>query len=778
MFHLDRMLSAFHGERPQAQKTLAFCELSVKNDQEICEGCQRIEALFRYYSRHGTSNTDPMQGPSCQFHSNYTELLNCAERGCIACQVFRRALLLREATLDETDKANSAGNDGQVWAMLKISSSSPSPESFALEVSIKHPCGGRSSATVECAKINKHKFVDLETRPTFTEARSWVDDCLISHNECKGLRWSRRNPRRLLRIEARAEKVQIVDLRQAQPVPYMALSYSWGAKLAEKDQDLAMRRSIAKFRVTTDPFAVRHLPNTIRHAIEVAKTLRIDYIWIDTLCVPKGSDWAHEASQLYEIYGNALVTLCTFSSMKYTDGLLQSREAWKYPSKPCLLHDYWLSNYDTSLDEVRTQAHLCSRAWTLQEELLSPRILYLCGQRMYWSCAVSQKTEMGLPSPSDPDASRRRTTPLEDSSSSPSPSTPDTQLQLRRRPQEFLRTRRNIEIENLHRHWLELVSDYTRRSIFQLSDRFPAISGLAAQYLYAFTDGSGRIAPDVHQQYLAGLWRLTFAQDIAWGVQSVRHSDERPTDRIAPSWSWASVPSETNTVMQFSFANTDDFSLLDVQFRPFPHPDEADTTTTTNEEDDDDVLSLAQQGALADSIKVRGLLRRPLVDANSSAVPWASLHPVKKQDARDGANSLDLDLDFSHYIDIAVHALDRETGMLVVYEPRKREVVVQLDYVEGKEEEEEEEKGLDKVRDGNMDMDMEGWVKGLVALQVGERSMLVLEAQRGIVRELDGKGDGEGNKSEEMWEYRRVGVCNVVRDRFFARARKEEIWLV
>jgi hypothetical protein len=41
-------------------------------------------------------------------------------------------------------------------------------------------------------------------------------------------------------------------------------------------------------------------------------------------------------------------------------------------------------------------------------------------------------------------------------------------------------------------------------------------------------------------QYLAGLWAVNFAYNLAWRVQEP-HASHRPPERYCPSWSWASV---------------------------------------------------------------------------------------------------------------------------------------------------------------------------------------------------------------------------------------------
>ena len=48
------------------------------------------------------------------------------------------------------------------------------------------------------------------------------------------------------------------------------------------------------------------------------------------------------------------------------------------------------------------------------------------------------------------------------------------------------------------------------------NDRFPTLSGLAAQYLQNYVDDDTKYV--LGERYLAGLWQSHFAYDLAWAV--------------------------------------------------------------------------------------------------------------------------------------------------------------------------------------------------------------------------------------------------------------------
>ncbi len=708
-----------------------FCKLVKNSDQQYeCRGCKLIEGLFRKRREDERRKPRFSDRLTIKFHANFQELAGCAEKGCVTCQVLERALSLRQITRQEADELRTASAQDLVWASLPSTQGTDKNDLLVgkfLEVGV----GKKKTAVVSYSDSERNEmgFANLGTDPmgktVLDEARKWLRDCHEGHTICKNLRWSEKdNPSYLVYIKPGCKELQLQKTSEEKELlRYAALSYSWGN---ETTTDPRLQKLIKATKTTQDnimtrenSFLVSELPKTIRDAIRLTWSLDIPYIWVDAMCIPPGIDWDIEASKMHIVYGNAHVTLAACSSIRSTDGLFRPRQAWQYQSKAYRLsHKYWLANLDMPLKEIRLRTPLFKRAWTLQEERLSPRILYLCGQRMYWSCVCSQQTEMGW---------SERSRPFEG---------PDT-LEWLWQPQKFLETRREQNEHDLHEQWLELVKAYTRRSMYTCGDRLPAMSGLAAQYISTYADGEIVTG----EEYFAGLWRRTFAQDLAWSVQYAK-DPSNSLYYVAPTWSWASVPLCSDVTTQHKIKPIGDrLSLLE-------------PSQLGKNDQSDKVLDVVKRGALVKSVKVSGPVRR-FIKEHSVTKAWDAVRVKKSRGGDD-------EYDFSSFGSQYVHSRNSETGQIVAHEPRKREIAGQLDYL-----------FPEKSNPGPWLFITDDALTGLYCLQIGTSTMLLLEkVRRAVEVEVDEK------KGEPIWLYRRAGICNSVQQLFFASAVPETLILI
>ena len=632
---------------------------------------------------------------TAKLHGSFDELSRCA-RKCVACQVLRRALLLEQVTNSAVDELVTS--QGPVLA--RLTHQNGAGMQLIIEAS-NTALGSRAQATVHCQQGRSH--IDSSDaigpqRSTMdfsqdSQIRTWIHDCSSTHN-CNDFAWSKKNPSYLIHILSNNQAELVSGSSLSSLVPYIALSYSWG------DKAIA-----AKFRPELDvPFDRLKLAQTMQDAMLIILNLGYDYVWVDNLCIPKTSNWNVEAAKMHEVYGNSAFTLIPTCIHNASDTLPLHRSAWEYSVRSCKLGDYWLANTNMSLSSMRQSSALSRRGWIMQEERLSPRILYWSSQRVYWSCISDRRMEweqLGLQS--------------QHAESSP--------------PQRFLQLAREGRLSALRREWLDVVMGYTRREFFDVTDRFPAMAGLAIQFMNSVS----RSIDHTEEEYLAGLWRSSFDHHLCWRV-GVAVRPDAVAAGVAPSWSWASLPPRTETVYSTKFSGSKYFELvtpshlLEAKFVHFEAARDDDPKFRTTDEEQELFKSISKEqivethirhGAAVERVMVRGRLRSLLPD-NSIEYAWEALErSTGSFSYGDPSTSL--------------HARNTTSGRILVRESHQMAVFGQLDYIWSATE-----KGIT--------------LEDLSCLQVGESTGLLL-------------------KRDTTWAqyeaFQRVGLCENCPENFF-----------
>ena len=208
-----------------------------------------------------------------------------------------------------------------------------------------------------------------------------IESCQRLHM-CSVFLGARKPPTRLLAVQK--EKVSLVETLKLTDSPrYIALSYCWGGYDGLK----LTHATIGDLENGLDHSS---LPQTIRHAAELALDLEVPYLWVDSLCIlqdDNGAEWQHEAGRMHEICGHAVFTLAASASASTDDGFLRK----------CITPEFTLSQQYTfdqkdihvaswSFSDIRARSSLVKRGWIFQEELLSPRIVYWSEHGVFWFC--------------------------------------------------------------------------------------------------------------------------------------------------------------------------------------------------------------------------------------------------------------------------------------------------------------------------------------------------------------------------------------------------------
>jgi hypothetical protein len=252
------------------------------------------------------------------------------------------------------------------------------------------------------------------------------------------------------------------------------------------------------------------LPETFKHAVEIARKLGFRYLWIDSLCIVQEdkSDWEKESLEMASIYLYSCLTIAATASTDSKSRIFRER-----PQRPCICIPYdcysqdslpnspekghmLISEQKTSWDKL-AQASLNRRAWVMQERALSRRILDYAEDQLYWECQKETCSENKQISDGK---------------------TLHTIIQ----PLDFFHKE-----PQLHSNWYGLLSEYTNTALTREENRLPALAGIAR-----FIE---RVTGD---RSVAGLWK----SDLHFGLLSISVDSDmkNPKTVRAPSWSWAS----------------------------------------------------------------------------------------------------------------------------------------------------------------------------------------------------------------------------------------------
>ncbi|KAL1612648.1 hypothetical protein SLS60_000877 [Paraconiothyrium brasiliense] len=212
---------------------------------------------------------------------------------------------------------------------------------------------------------------------TMIHAKRWIEECSHDHEACRynhhEIVVSKTLPTRLIDILPDGDagvSVRVVngaDLDENKCPDYIALSYVWA--------DDELKLSTARLEAMQTELRRDTLPKAINEAIAKAQDIGFRYLWVDNLCVLQDSDEdkERESRAMADVYRNAALTIV--ATQKGIDQ--QALQAAVLPLSTYLTPGF---AWDT-------------RAWSLQERLLSRRFLHLGEEQMYWECNALKASE-------------------------------------------------------------------------------------------------------------------------------------------------------------------------------------------------------------------------------------------------------------------------------------------------------------------------------------------------------------------------------------------------
>ncbi|OJT10402.1 hypothetical protein TRAPUB_13094 [Trametes pubescens] len=544
-----------------------FCEDSVENSflpprpSTVCDACW--EGPFAMHL--GLPLVSPRNGQlyrrwlkEISYSTSLAKLQSRADGGCAWCR-----LVLRHASA-----YNSSYNE-RVTITVKGSShtsdeDSDQSQSFQkLTVHVNNPAAAYIRA--------RSPLRDVGSPRALAFARQHLDECVQGHEQCCTSSATSPGPRLPTRL------LDCTDLARPRLIPtsggrgeYLALSYVWGG-------DQVHKTTKANISTYEDSIVPSLLPRTIRDAIYVTHTLGFRWLWVDSLCIVQDSDEdkRREISRMHHIYRYARLTIMAGSATDVRAGFLQER-----PPPDINPHDQWapvalpficplrptaptpfigrpedrsatrpqvgtvfvapVYSEISARDYSFSLGRMATRAWCMQEYLMSPRALIFTPATLLFRClspvqGVGNSVYRIWNDPQLPNSLFLSGLAAPGPAAEPDP-----------------KTRKDV-----HTAWMAVVENYTRRAASDESDKLVACAAVAEQFHHVL--GS---------EYLAGLWRsdLLLAQ-LLWAAdkeqaRSLGHRHTRPTAYRAPSWSWAAIDGATNH--RYSMADLPTVALAEV----------------------------------------------------------------------------------------------------------------------------------------------------------------------------------------------------------------------
>lgn len=189
---------------------------------------------------------------------------------------------------------------------------------------------------------------------------------------------------------------------------YMALSYIWG-----QAQKTVLLTSNIKHLMEPSGLTESSVSQTIEDTILLATLLSIRYLWVDALCIIQDSDVDKKAqvAVMSHIYGSAYLTVVAAAEGDAAGGLpgLRANTRTMVQEEVQVVCDTLLSDSTASSDKILSGFSLMTtlspsafpyehflehtpwmkRGWTMQERVMSRRVLAFTKEQVWWMCRRS-----------------------------------------------------------------------------------------------------------------------------------------------------------------------------------------------------------------------------------------------------------------------------------------------------------------------------------------------------------------------------------------------------
>ena len=200
----------------------------------------------------------------------------------------------------------------------------------------------------------------LEPKFEMAICKEWLGYCQENHKLCR-------------RIGTLPSRLRVIDCQSLEIIAappqalYVALSYVWGSGHHTHENGFS---------------------RTIRDTIAVTKALGYEYLWVDKYCIEQESDddKHHQISQMDLVYQAADLTIIAAAGKDADAGLPGVLDTPRNQQPVVEIGDFVIINSMPHPHDTIAKSKWSTRAWTLQEAVLSRRRLAFTPDQTYFEC--------------------------------------------------------------------------------------------------------------------------------------------------------------------------------------------------------------------------------------------------------------------------------------------------------------------------------------------------------------------------------------------------------
>lgn len=284
----------------------------------LCEVCSKIDFSDDFSHLQGVKWQDINRDPLKYSFMTPAEMI-IAAKTCQLCALVLENIgdlsevgyIYRRLLSHTLEQAGSYETDYLVFSRSNEAQKEENPLSIGLFVPEDSPLAKQNL-------VLGRQLNPVENNPIILK---WIDKCVRWHEKCSHSESDDgdfKSPTRLLDLGVNGSST--IHLRNGHDYlgRYATLSHYWG-----KSPSTTTTRATLSSRM--NGFNTSILSRTMRDAVAITRSIGIQYLWIDALCIVQDDfeDWAREAVTMAQVYTQSFITIAASSSADGDGGCFQ-----------------------------------------------------------------------------------------------------------------------------------------------------------------------------------------------------------------------------------------------------------------------------------------------------------------------------------------------------------------------------------------------------------------------------------------------------------------------